>query len=200
MLARNPEKFSKTFTTAVAALVADVTTKEPNNIEASARLMSDMLMADPSLLDELLPSIVYQWCVTRLEESKRHDNRLIVSGTRRALAAASQRATARPPVRGGLSAGQRARANMRRLAATAKSTAETNWLSYQLKGGLQLKDATYSDVIEQRDIHRGHAATNGLKARWFDAIAKNMVREKTVGESLTDGDLAQLYRDASSSG
>lgn len=121
MLARNPERFSKRFTTAVASLVADVTAKEPNNIGASARLMADMLRADPVLLDELLPSILYQWCAEKLGEAMRARNRQSIAAARQSATAAT-RVQAYAPIRGGLSAGQRAQANLRRLAAIAKKT------------------------------------------------------------------------------
>lgn len=63
-----------------------------------------------------------------------------------------------------------------------------------------LKDATRADVSEQLELHRSYAAANALKARWFSSILKALPPEKTVGEVLTEGELARMYDDASSSG
>lgn len=71
-------------------------------------------------------------------------------------------------------------------------------LDFPLAGGIRLRDATKEQVAEQAHLYRTHGSDMIRKAGWLDAIAKRVPEGTTVGEALTESDVLDLHKKATS--
>lgn len=71
-------------------------------------------------------------------------------------------------------------------------------MDWPLPGGMKLKDATKADLIAAAEFYAKQAANMQSISNWLNQIAKK-VKNKTVGDSMTDDQLRKLRDDTGTS-
>lgn len=69
-------------------------------------------------------------------------------------------------------------------------------MDFRLPSGIALRAATANDVNSAAYFYAAQAQDMGWKARWLGKVAERLDADKTVGDCLTDTDLATLKEDA----
>lgn len=66
-------------------------------------------------------------------------------------------------------------------------------MDFPLAGGLRLRDASREQVAAQAQIYQDNADTMGHRARWLALVAQSLPDGKTVGSTMSEERLAELF-------
>ena len=161
----------------LSELARDALEAANNDTAAAAKTLVARVIQDPMLLRHVIEEAVRVAVSTQVNTALRSDRASIL------------RSVTAPP------------ANKPRLdGAAIQAVLMRNLLDFPLAGGLLLRDASKSDVLDQVERYSKQAADMNHKARWLSRVADAIPAKKRVGQVMTAEQLNAIYDEESNNG